>query len=182
MQGLESRLVKGRGWDKGVSFDYAYQRILAKIRAPGRAGPCYAAIALIQLTNGSRASEAVRAFQQYLRTREAKLSVRISKKRSPQERLMVIPQSVQRLDLTACVDLADIAEGRLVNRYKVWVKRNLGLNSHSLRYAFVTHLITAGLEPTLVAKITGHSKLDFVLHYTQRKRAEDILESIFSQY
>lgn len=180
MQGLESRLVKG--WDKGVSFDYAYQRILAKIRAPGRAGPCYAAIALIQLTNGSRASEAVRAFQQYLRTREPKLSVRISKKRSPQERLMVIPASVQRLDLTQCVELATTTEEKLTTRYKVWVHRNLGLNSHSLRYAFVTFLVSQGLEPTLVAKITGHSRLDFILHYTQRRKAEDILESIFSQY
>jgi len=62
------------------------------------------------------------------------------------------------------------------------VKRNLGMNSHSLRYAFVTHLITSGLEPTIVAKITGHSKLDFILHYTQRKVAESVLEEIFSKY
>jgi len=171
-----------KGWDRGISFDYAYQKILSKLRSPGKSNSCYALIALIQLANGSRASEAVRAFQQYLKTRETRLSIRLSKKRAASERLIVIPESVQRADVSACVELADVDENHLVTRYKVWVKRNLGLNSHSLRYAFVTHLITAGLEPTIVAKITGHSRLDFILHYTQRRKAEDILESIFSQY
>jgi len=175
--------VKGkRTWDKGISFDYAYQRILSKIRSPGKSNPCYAMIALIQLTNGSRASEAVRAFQSYLKTREAKLTVKLSKKKSHVERLMIIPESIQRLDISPCIELADVDEEKLGERYKVWVKRHLGLNSHSLRYAFVTHLITAGLEPTIVAKITGHSKLDFILHYTQQKKAEDILENLFSKY
>jgi len=174
--------VKGRGWDRGISFDYAYQLIQSKLRAPGRSKPCYAIIALIQLLNGSRASEAVRAFQLFVRTRESRLSVRISKKKTPAERLMIIPQSVQRVDLTQCVELATVPEDKLTSRYKVWVKRNLRLNSHTLRYAFVTYLVSQGLEPTIVAKITGHSRLDFILHYTQRKRAEDILEQVFSQF
>jgi len=179
---VASRLESVKGWDKGISFDYAYQRILSRLRNPGRTNPCYALIALIQLANGSRASEAVRAFQQYLKTREAKLSVKLSKKKTAAERLMVIPQTVQRADVSACIDMAVVDEKRLTLRYKVWVKRNLGLNSHSLRYAFVTHLVAAGLEPTIVAKITGHSKLDFILHYTQRKRAEGLLEEVFSRF
>jgi len=175
--------VKGkRTWDKGISFDYALQLIMSKIRNPRKSNPCFAMIALIQLVNGSRASEAVRAFQEYIKTRESKLSVKLSKKKTYTERMMVIPESIRRLDISPCVELANVDEEKLINSYRVWVKRNLGLNSHSLRYAFVTHLITAGLEPTIVAKITGHSKLDFILHYTQQKKAEDILDSLFSKY
>jgi hypothetical protein len=32
-----------------------------------------------------------------------------------------------------------------------------------------------GVNPSIVAKITRHSRLDFILRYTQEKTAEEIL-------
>lgn len=54
----------------------------------------------------------------------------------------------------------------------------LKVNAHSLRYAFITYLLKQGVNPTIVARVTGHTKLDFILHYTQAKEAERVLREL----
>jgi len=51
------------------------------------------------------------------------------------------------------------------------------LRSHALRYAFITHLLKKGVSPSIIARITGHTSLNYILHYTETKTAEDILSS-----
>jgi site-specific recombinase XerD len=58
---------------------------------------------------------------------------------------------------------------------KVYCKATYGFNTHSLRYAYITYLLSKGVNPSLVAKITGHRNLSYILHYTELKTAEDIL-------
>jgi len=70
------------------------------------------------------------------------------------------------------------AARQLALRLKVFSLRELGINTHSLRYTFITHLASQGVSPQLIAKITGHSRLDYVLHYTQRLKAEELLERL----
>ncbi|RLE98603.1 MAG: hypothetical protein DRJ96_00580 [Thermoprotei archaeon] len=65
-----------------------------------------------------------------------------------------------------------------VKRIKTWCRRFLGYNTHALRYAFIGYMARRGVAAQLVARITGHVKLDYILHYTQRVRAEEILEKI----
>ena len=82
-----------RAWDLGLDYDMAYRRLLAHIRG-GRGNPCYDAILLIQLRNGSRVSEAVRAFKEFVRRRSVEAVVRVSKRRDGATRLMVLPREL----------------------------------------------------------------------------------------
>jgi len=54
----------------------------------------------------------------------------------------------------------------------------LGINRHSLRYAFITYLLRKGISPSLIAKITRHKNLNYILTYTQQKTADKILEKL----
>ncbi len=62
-----------------------------------------------------------------------------------------------------------------VKRLKMECLRLLGINTHTLRYSYITYLIRKGYNPSLIAKITHHSNLNYILTYTQRKQAEFIL-------
>ena len=65
-----------------------------------------------------------------------------------------------------------------MKRIKVYAVKELWINTHSLRYARITHMLRNNVSPSIVAKITGHKKLDYILKYTQIKTAEEALRSI----
>ncbi|MEM4500902.1 MAG: tyrosine-type recombinase/integrase [Thermofilaceae archaeon] len=174
-------------WDRGLDYGSVY-RLLSralqrKLNETGRErrSACYDAVLLLQLRNGLRISEAVRAFKSWLLTRKPELSVRVSKKRREEERLVVAPQELQALGdeiASACIWLLEVDDVRLAKRVKMYCLRRYGFNTHSLRYAFITHLLKQNVSPSVIAKITKHSRLDFILHYTQSKVAEEVLRSL----
>ncbi|MEM4976513.1 MAG: hypothetical protein QXT64_04230 [Desulfurococcaceae archaeon] len=169
-------------WDKGVDYDAVYSLLLKSIRKKKErkdrrlVSLCYDFILLLQLRNGLRISEAVRAFKQYILTRKNELEVNVSKKKRREMRLVIVPEIG--FDTSLCVDLVNVDDDVLVKRIKSYASGMLKINTHSLRYAFITYLLRQGVNPSIVAKITKHSKLDFILSYTQEKTAEDILRNI----
>jgi len=139
---------------------------------------------LIQLYNGSRVGEAsafaVQWARHYLKTRnpEYRAKIKVEKRRDGAERLMAFPIKVRIPEekLHAAAEyLASVDPVKLKNRVKVYAVKTIGINTHSLRYAFITHMLEQGVSPALIAKITGHAKLDYILHYTQRRKAEELL-------
>ena len=144
---------------------------------------CYDAVLLLQLRNGARISEAIRGFLAYLRgeakyhprSRKLVVQVQVSKKKKPEERLIVIPEELKDMDLSECKALMGEDPLRLKRRIEQYARDKYGFNTHSLRYAFITYLLIRGVNPSIVAKITRHSRLDFILRYTQEKAAEDLL-------
>lgn len=160
-------------WDKGVDYEFIYKKLLKLLKSKKELDRCYASILLIQLTNGARISEAVRAYKEFVRTGRNEVFVRVSKKKRDDMRLMVIHPHVEK-----CVDLADVDEELLKERVRKYCISRLGVNTHSLRYAFITHLLKLNISPSIIAKITHHSKLDFILHYTQKKTAEEVLKEV----
>ncbi|MEM1867919.1 MAG: tyrosine-type recombinase/integrase, partial [Thermosphaera sp.] len=109
-------------------------------------------------------------------TGKREVLVPLSKKKKHEERLMVIPEVD--FDRTAAVELLEVNERLLTKRVKMYAKNRLKINTHSLRYAFITHLLKEGVNPAIVARVTGHTKLDFILHYTQAKAAEEVLRGL----
>jgi site-specific recombinase XerD len=179
-------------WDKGVDYETMYLRIarhmrspIAQRRPPGRgrkkrrfALACYDAILLIQLRNASRVSEAVRAFREYLVTKKSELEVQVSKKRKKELRKIVIPQEVQEMDCSICLDMLDVPEQRIVDNVKHYSRKQYGVNTHSLRYSRITHLLKLGVDSAVIAKITHHSNVNFIRTYTQQKLADEILRNM----
>lgn len=162
-------------WDRGIPFETLQSLIINKMkRASNQTHKCYYSILLIQLYNGARVSEAVRAYTQYIRNGETIQYVKVSKKRSKEDkRIIKIPP-----DITLCPEFLEIDEKKIINRIKQFALAKLKVNTHTLRYAFITYLVKQGVPPTIVAKITKHSKLDFILSYTQEKEAEELIKKL----
>ncbi|MEM4533017.1 MAG: hypothetical protein QXU89_05090 [Desulfurococcaceae archaeon] len=171
------------GWDKGVDYETTYNLILKtmlKNIGKNKVNACYDAILLIQLRNGLRISEAVRSFKKYLTVGKKELYIDLSKKKTPEERLVIIPDELylnQNIKKT-CSELLSTDDKLLKNRAIVYCLRKYRINTHSLRYSFITYLLKQGVNPAIISKITKHSKLDFILTYTQEKLAQEILKHL----
>lgn len=169
-------------WDKGVDYDSIKNSLIWRInREKNPIRRAYYAILLIQLRNGARISEAIRAYKQWVLTGNREFYVKVSKKRSKKRkddelRKMIIPLELD--DSCKVWDLLQVPDLKLRNRLSAFATRNLRINTHSLRYAYITMLLKNGENPTVVAKITGHSELDYILTYTQKKEAERVLKEV----
>lgn len=160
-------------WDRGVEYEFVLNKLVRLINSEkSDKNKCYASILLIQLVNGARISESIRGYKEYLKTGKTELRVRVSKKKQEDLRLMVIPNNIVK-----CYEFVDIDDKLLRDRVIYYCRKKLRVNTHSLRYAFITHLLKYNVSPSIIAKITRHSKLDFILHYTQQKTAEELLRN-----
>ncbi len=171
-------------WDMGVGYEELKRRIILSINNIRNKEGLKATIRLaylivyaIQLRNGSRISEAVEGFNKFLNNKYSVkngrkvVEVKVRKKKTEDMRLLIYPEFIP------FVLLEKVKRYRVeVNevRAKVYAKRILGVNTHTLRYARITYLLEKGVNPSIVAKITHHSKLDFILNYTQEKVAEKV--------
>jgi len=168
-------------WDKNVDYDIARESLLKllkeariKVRAGNKKARARLTIILIlltQLRNGARLGESYEAVYKFAETKAREVYVRLEKQKRYEERLMVLPEDVTPEDLSYVVR---------VNRDSVYTfaRRILGINTHSLRYAFVTRLSKMGYPPNIIAKITGHKNLNHLITYTQAKKGEEILRAL----
>ena len=145
----------------------------------------YLAVLLIQARNGCRVGEAVEALQKFISTGEQAVYVRVEKKYKRDrktkkvERITVLrkvfkPKTITREDLALLSDV----EVKTAN-VKAWASSRLGLNTHAIRHAFITHLtLKRGVNPATVAKMIEWSNLNMLLTYISKKEAEEVLEEI----
>ena len=126
-------------------------------------------ILLIQLLNGARISEAYEAYYTWVKNPSAReVLVRVRKKKNYVERHIFIPESIEPINIRVHI-----------NSIMRTCRRDLGVNTHSLRYAFITHLgAKYHLPPQIIAKITKHSKPDLIEYYTQELIAKEIHKKI----
>lgn len=152
----------------------------------------YQLIAMIQLANGSRISEAVKFFILYLSEdgKNNTLTIKISKSEStkykngeeyvtkPRFRKMKMIDWVKLLDLQEYADaLVDKDIERLMKRVLDYLRNHFGFNTHSLRYACINYLIYSEKIPlNSVAKYVGHCDLGQITTYTQAKNCEKIFD------
>jgi Phage integrase family. len=155
-------------WDKGVDFESTYRRILRHLQSNNKITKCYDAILLTQLRNGCRVSEAVRAFLEFVKTSQVEVYVDVAKKKQKEQRLVVIPNEIIHLR-DYCSELLSVDFRKLVDRVKHYCRYTYNFNTHSLRYSFITYLLKNGVSVSIIAKITRHSRLDYILVYTQEK-------------
>ncbi len=173
-------------WDKDLDFKEWNNKLLQELKkVRSKTGTnadkqlTYIIILLIQLNNGARISEAVRALKALDPANfKRKLKVKVAKRKDGEERPIVIPKEIKKEDIRRIKWYVDsVDENTLKQRTKVWFKKNYGLNTHALRYAWIAEMAERGYPAQLISKITGHANLDYILYYTQKKKAEDVLES-----
>lgn len=155
----------GKTWDRGLDYEKIKARLARLRHRSGRVTSRSSfSVMLIQLQNGSRVSEAVEAFNVFLSTGKREHVVRVRKSRSDNTRRILIPSEIQRGGVPRTADQV------------IACAQYLGINTHSLRYAFVGYLGSQGVAPQVIAKITGHKSLDMILRYTSQKAADELLD------
>ncbi|NJE02116.1 integrase [Thermococcus sp. JdF3] len=175
------------GWDQGLDYEETYRLLLKDLKeARKKEGVkalkrrMYLVILLTQLRNGSRIGEAIEFISKVSREYSQEAFITVEKRRDGYQRLMILPREVKKADLLALEGLLERelqkhGKKGVVIKISTWVKKTYGFNTHSLRYAFVGYLAEKKYPPQLIAKITGHKRLDYILHYTQEKAAHELL-------
>lgn len=175
-------------WDRGIDYQKTYRKMvsdLKKLRGltgyKNRIRKMYTIILLIQLRNGSRVGEAIDYLYSLTQKFVKKGDVKVEKRKDGYLRKMVTPNEIQKSDV---LDIKHLFLEKYGNKRRFviytteYARRRYGWNSHSLRYAFITYLAKKGYSPQIIAKITGHRTLDYILGYTQKIKAEELLENI----
>ena len=175
-------------WDKNLDWEEWKKKLEKEIKnlrekkgTQADIQLAYNIILYIQLLNGCRIGEAVRTIKQMSQKFERKIRVRVEKRKNEYQRLIVVPKSVKVEDIRRVKWVIDSADEEILKkRIKAWCRKRWGINTHALRYAFISHLSKQGVSAQLIAKITGHAKLDYILYYTQKQKAEELLERLIS--
>ncbi|NJE60519.1 integrase [Thermococcus sp. 21S7] len=180
------------GWDMGIDYESTYKLLLRDLKETREKSGVkalqrrmYLVILLTQLRNGSRIGEAIEFISKVSRDYSRDALIKVEKRKDGYQRLMVLPCEIKKADLLIIRALLDdelqkYGKKGLVIKISTWVKRTYGFNTHSLRYAFVSYLAQKKYPPQLIAKITGHKRLDYILHYTQEKAAQELLVKLDS--
>lgn len=165
-------------WDKGLDYENTYKLLFQKaLKGKREKERVYSFILLIQLRNGCRISESIKAYKQWFLTGKKELIVTVSKTKNKKERKIIIPD-FPNYDLVKYPQIIEINDKTLRERIRTFCQRTFKFNTHSLRYSFITYLLKNGVNPSIISKITKHSKLDYILTYTQEKSAEDVLRNL----
>lgn len=147
--------------------------------ARARKNVCYATILAIQLRNGSRISEAIDFYLQVCKKFKKSGEVRVRKKKNLVLRKMVLPKFINKEVITVARSYSyGKNEVQLKTNLKNFARKKLGINTHSLRYAFITRLAELGYPPQIIANITKHSNLNLVQRYTDEYSATRVLDDL----
>jgi integrase len=153
-------------WDKGLELEQVISKLKEELSRAEGAEYTYLAVLLTQSLNGCRVGEAFSAVQDFAKTGQRELRVKVEKRKDGAERLIIIPPEVQRAKIDLNVKLANV---------KMYAIRKLKINTHSLRYAWITYQVKNNVNPGMIAAITGHKNLNMLMHYIQKKQGEEYL-------
>ena len=208
MEDIEEESKISHGFDRGVDYDVMKDKFIncinklkEKIDKDNKPIDIkrlvYCTLASIQLANGSRISEAVRAFVIFLKRGIGKrVEVKISKsgaikvmKDGNKKKTKVryremqwapwITDDVYQIMKDNEIVEAMIEAGTLKKRTLDFLLINFECNTHSLRYAFVNHALYVWKRPISdVAKFVGHANTAQMVTYTQLKNSNQMFDLV----
>ena len=167
-------------WDYSVDFleakkvlTNAYKQLFDMNLMPDEA---YVAILLIQLVNGARIGEAIRAFKTFVESGQREFQLQAEKHGNV--RFFVIPDVVR--NRLAYKSILTIDDDKLEARIRMFARKYLKCNTHSLRYAFISYLAMNAVDIAIIAKLTGHQDPKYIAQYIKTKDAIEILRKLSS--
>lgn len=170
-------------WDTDVDFAVLEAKLRRLVREAFERRiykrAAYAATLLVALANGGRVSEARDALIKAIERHQTRVWVRVRKSRRKRERLFIIPSPPIKLRSEL---LPFLRRKNFTNSVWAFSRRWLGTNPHSLRYAYISLLSRQGVAPQIIAKITGHRRVDMVVEYTRQSLAEMIQRRVVEEF
>lgn len=172
MAQIEEEEIAYSGWDKGLDYVEVRKDLEEKIKNEKdiRTRAWYS-VFLIQIVNGSRIGEAAICAIQYSDNGKREQRVRVEKRKDKYMRLMVIPEVVRQKEIREELAVMAKVYKDIKDTASTMCRRLMAYNSHAHRYAFIGHMANE-MTAQSIARLTGHTKLDLVLHYTSAKIAE----------
>lgn len=195
-------------WDKNLPYLETQQKLLEGLKkfkvvdlSSAKKNLAYSLLYL-QLSNGARIGESLRAIRVFLETGERSMKVVIGKQKQSKvakdDYGNVIVDSIthkkvrvkkteedHKRDKTRPIRIPDVIPIEL-RQYKdslqltVFASQNLahkkfGFNTHALRYCYINYLAGKNYTADVISKITGQS-IETVSHYLEDKKGEKVLE------
>ncbi len=154
----------------------------------------YLLIAMIQLRNGSRITEACSAFREFYKNKNFndKVVIKIAKSeglkynRAKKQKIqmkarfrhIMFPKWIDTDNLIVLNDFDDfINDERLRKRVLDFLLANFNCNTHSLRYSFINYMLMVKKTPmNIVSKFVGHTTVAQLVTYTQQKNVEALFD------
>jgi len=137
----------------------------------------YYAIAYLQITNGLRASEAIFAMKEFLTKGNKKFQMLAEK--SNKERWVIVAEPLASMApvLKTYLDtLKNINRGN----YKEFLRYNMGINPHTLRYVFIDKAVKKiGAEDTMT--LMGYKDFKHLMEYYRVIRSAERLEEVLNK-
>ena len=130
----------------------------------------YYAIAMLQVTNGLRSSEAIKGLQIFLKRKEREFSITAGK--SKLDRWVIVPPILEEY-YNELKKYGEILKNIRKQSYYNFIKNNLRINPHSLRYAFINHMISKGIAPEKLVVFMGYSSFKHMINYYRVAAAKD---------
>lgn len=200
------------GMDRGISFTDIkekllkhLERLLHRLEIEHRPKQrkilcnkiCYIFIALIQLRNGSRISEACNALVEFYAADnlDEKIMVQLAKttgmgydrklkkkvEKKPRYRKMQFPDWIDKEIFDQIMNEPYVSitlqSPRLEKRVLDYMRKYFLINTHTLRYAFINYMLNEKkVAMTTIAKIVGHTTVSQLVLYTQHKEADNVMD------
>ncbi len=170
-------------WDYSLDYDKTYKLLVAELKEARKKNGIKnikrlrnIIVLLTQLRNGSRIGEAISFIKIVANDFKRECYITVEKrKKSDVKRLMILPDEITKNDILKIAGFLNEDKEVLRKRVLAFAKKNYGFNTHSLRYAFITYYSKKGISPQVIAKMTKHAKLDYIIRYVEEMEAEDLL-------
>ena len=170
------------GWDRGVEFRDVLKRLVEfkesirrRFREKGELGRGKRRalrnvnILILALANGLKLSEAMECYSKFVNTGEREVIVKVMKSKD-KYRLCIVPPLIDTIDIKLTKDLPIPRKQTIAS----FAEYHFNINTHSLRSAFIKHLLEKGLDITILS----HRKLETLLAYIQERKAQEELAQI----
>lgn len=153
-----------------LRIEVAYYKNKGRDRPRARHHIAYNGVLLTQLTNGARISEAVEAVLKFVGNKSHEQAVEVRKRKRAKKRIIIIPRRLKQADF-------GVLRGKRPERvqFNTWAfaRHHYGINTHSLRYAFVSHSNKRGVPATMTAHYIRHTNVGMIEHYSRDKEADE---------
>lgn len=204
---MEEDATIHRGFDRGIDYDTTKKKLIdaakkyfklyhEKQNKTDMGRLIYSVIASIQLRNGSRISEAVKAFILFVEKGiQNRVTVKISKsdgirvakdgtkkRKKIRFRELMFPSDWFSDDVYKLIKESEltsqlIESGTLKKRVLDFLQRHMDCNTHSLRYAFINYMLyVVKRPPEDIAKFVGHIDTSMLTTYCQIKNSNQIFD------
>lgn len=173
--------ISFQGWDRGIDYTAEHDALVQLVQTTrDRREKAFYAIALIQLTNGARRSEALEAAFTWAKNRKKEYRIRARKRQDKFKRLMVIPPLLSKYPALKKAFVALEQEPNPAKAYYYFLSSRLDHNTHCLRYAFISDVANREQRPgEFIAKMTGQKNPKVVLNYISQHAADKALRDRF---